>query len=263
MQPFANYHTHTPRCMHATGTEEEYIRAALQTGFQVLGFADHSPWAFASDYTSRIRMLPDELPGYVQTLRALRQKYAGQLKLYIGLEAEYFPAYQGWLAEQVDAFGLDYLILGNHFDTTEEDRIYFGVNRTVSGMLRYTELTIKGMETGMYRYLAHPDLFLNEYEQFDENAAAACRTLCEAAAALRIPLEYNMLGRDRIAKPHTGLGYTTPEFWRIAAEYSVQAILGCDAHAPAELNRAEELKQVEAELTALGIPVLDRLPGLE
>ena len=28
----ANYHTHTPRCNHAVGTEEEYVQAAIQRG---------------------------------------------------------------------------------------------------------------------------------------------------------------------------------------------------------------------------------------
>ena len=32
-----NYHTHTPRCEHAEGREEEYVRAAIGAGFAVLG----------------------------------------------------------------------------------------------------------------------------------------------------------------------------------------------------------------------------------
>ena len=28
----ANYHTHTPRCRHAEGTEAEYVQAALDAG---------------------------------------------------------------------------------------------------------------------------------------------------------------------------------------------------------------------------------------
>lgn len=38
-----NYHTHTTRCGHAEGTEEEYILTALRCGFKVLGFSDHAP----------------------------------------------------------------------------------------------------------------------------------------------------------------------------------------------------------------------------
>ena len=32
---FANYHTHTARCHHATGEDKAYVEAAIQNGFQV------------------------------------------------------------------------------------------------------------------------------------------------------------------------------------------------------------------------------------
>ena len=33
----ANYHTHTARCGHAIGTDEEYVQAAIQAGLK-------NPW---------------------------------------------------------------------------------------------------------------------------------------------------------------------------------------------------------------------------
>ena len=39
----ANYHTHTPRCHHAKGTEREYVENAIRAGIKRFGFADHSP----------------------------------------------------------------------------------------------------------------------------------------------------------------------------------------------------------------------------
>ena len=71
----ANYHTHTPRCQHAVGTEEDYVRAALDGGFETLGFSDHTPWPFASGYVSGIRMGMELLPDYIASIRALKAKY--------------------------------------------------------------------------------------------------------------------------------------------------------------------------------------------
>ena len=51
-----NYHTHTYRCHHADGTERDYVEAAIQRGFKALGFSDHSPYIFNSDYYSGHRM---------------------------------------------------------------------------------------------------------------------------------------------------------------------------------------------------------------
>ena len=35
----ANYHTHTPRCNHAVGSEVEYVENALAQGLKILGFS--------------------------------------------------------------------------------------------------------------------------------------------------------------------------------------------------------------------------------
>ncbi|MFR5796189.1 MAG: PHP domain-containing protein [Christensenellales bacterium] len=45
----ANYHTHTARCGHATGTDEDYVLAAIEQGFDELGFSDHVPWPYRTD----------------------------------------------------------------------------------------------------------------------------------------------------------------------------------------------------------------------
>ena len=37
----ANYHTHTFRCHHALGTDEDYVTSAIANGIQILGFSDH------------------------------------------------------------------------------------------------------------------------------------------------------------------------------------------------------------------------------
>ena len=45
-----NFHTHTARCLHATGTDEDYVKAALHSGYTLLGFSDHTPWHYESGY---------------------------------------------------------------------------------------------------------------------------------------------------------------------------------------------------------------------
>ena len=137
-----NYHTHTARCMHATGTDEEYVQSALKGGYDVLGFSEHTPWKYHTDYVADMRMLPDELPGYVESLRALRDKYRDRIQIKIGLECEYFPEYMHWLKEQIKEYGLDYIIFGNHFYHTDEKFPYFGhhtTNRDMLGLIYATE----------------------------------------------------------------------------------------------------------------------------
>lgn len=53
-----NYHTHTTRCMHATGSDEDYVLSAIKGSYQELGFSDHTPWKYHTDYVADMRMLP-------------------------------------------------------------------------------------------------------------------------------------------------------------------------------------------------------------
>ena len=116
-----NYHTHTTRCHHATGSDEEFVLSAIKGGYQELGFSDHTPWKYHTNYVSDIRMTPEELPEYVESLRSLREKYKGQISLKIGLECEYFPDYLHWLKGVIKKYELDYVIFGNHHFHTSDD----------------------------------------------------------------------------------------------------------------------------------------------
>ena len=89
----ANYHTHTPRCGHAVGTEVEYAQAAVDAGIEILGFSDHTPYWFSGDYYSHMRMYPHELEGYCEAVRKVQKQYADKLQIHLGLEVEYYPAY--------------------------------------------------------------------------------------------------------------------------------------------------------------------------
>ena len=39
----ANYHTHLVYCGHAEGHAEDYIKKAIELGFDELGISDHAP----------------------------------------------------------------------------------------------------------------------------------------------------------------------------------------------------------------------------
>ena len=70
-----NFHTHTTRCRHATGTEREYVEKAIEAGYQILGFSDHSPYLFEEGHVSPYRMKLEELEGYIKTVENLKQEY--------------------------------------------------------------------------------------------------------------------------------------------------------------------------------------------
>ena len=88
-----NLHTHST-FSDGKNTAEEHILAAIEKGFTVLGFSEHSFYpldpAFYSPFDSNWHMLPQTFPEYVTTMKALKEKYADRIKLLLGFEAEYF-----------------------------------------------------------------------------------------------------------------------------------------------------------------------------
>ena len=257
----ANYHTHTTRCQHARGTDQEMVLAAIEGGFSVLGFADHAPWPFASGYVSRTRMTCDQLPGYVASIRGLREKYADRLTLHIGLETEYFPRYYhhlGWLRDQ----GVEYFILGQHNVGSEEDNPYVGFDaQTDDGVRRYAEAAVQGIRTGLYRYVAHPDLFMRARDDDRFNAACeeATDMICQAAKEQGMPLEYNLLGLavDRLTGGKRG--YPCPPFWQRARRWDNDVILGVDAHDPGSLTDEVVWARAKQEVLDMGYRLIDQL----
>ena len=155
----ANYHTHTERCFHAFGSDREYIETAIKSGMKVLGFSDHCPWIFPDGYISDIRMKPADVDGYFSSLTALKKEYEKDIKIYIGFESEYVPE----LIESQDKFladyPIDYMILGQHSIAPENISRYTGSpTRDEYVLKKYIDLIIEGMESGRYKYVAHPDL---------------------------------------------------------------------------------------------------------
>ena len=247
-----NYHTHTARCGHAVGEDEAYIEAAISQHYDVLGFSDHVPWPYESGYThTHVRMTIDRLDEYVASMREHRKNYADRIRLLIGFECEYFPAYMNWLADMKQEKRLDYLILGNHYDESDETGIYFGNLRGPQDFVRYVDTTVKGIESGLFAYLAHPDLFMRRYPRFDDNCRAAARDLCQACKANNLPMEYNLHDRYRLGPAGEG-GYPHPEFFDIAFDAGVNVIIGVDAHEPEELSNPAQRDRAERELARFG-----------
>lgn len=227
-----NIHTHTARCHHATGTEREYIEAAIARGMRVLGFADHAPQFYPTDYVSGVRMLPEELPGYVETLSRLREEYRDRIEIRIGLELEYYPDCFEKTLDWIRRCGVEYLILGQHWTGNEiGERHTFDATDDEARLSLYVEQSLAGLRTGVFTYVAHPDGF--HFTGDDGVYRRYMEHYCREARAMDIPLEINLQGLSQRR------AYPDLRFWRIAAEVGCRIVLGCDAHQP-EAMRDEQ-----------------------
>ena len=182
-----NYHMHTRRCMHASGRDEEYVISAIKNGYEEIGFSDHSPWNYDSDFVANMRMPLSKFDDYYASVSSLKEKYKNRISIKIGLECEYFPKYIDWLKQFLIDKKLDYIIFGNHYFKTDEERVYFGTAcEEEAWLIAYVDEAIAGMKTNLYSYLCHPDLFMRGRRVFDEVAKRESIRLCQAAKELHI-----------------------------------------------------------------------------
>ncbi|MCR5420706.1 MAG: histidinol-phosphatase [Lachnospiraceae bacterium] len=231
----ANYHTHTVRCKHAVGTEREYIEHAISQGFRILGFSDHVPQPYPNDFTSNIRMSMGQLPEYIEVLLQLREEYKDKIQLLIGFEVEYSIKYFNKLMNILQDYPIDYIIQGQHNVPDEIDGFYAGSKTGDEKILKsYVDYTIEGMKTGMFSYLAHPDLI--NYTGDDLTFQKHMQHLIAASIDLNIPLEINMYGfLDK-------RNYPCNRFFKLASEMGADFIIGCDAHKPDVVRQPENLE---------------------
>lgn len=259
-----NYHTHTYRCGHANGTEEEMIEAAMKIQIEELGMSCHVPLphyrkhliqsipslrSFRSILSlcrafltggPNMRMPFQQMDEHMNKVKECQEKYKGRIKIYQGFEAEGLKEYFSYYQKLLDENKVDYLILGHHFHKHCIHSDYFGREKmSKKDIYQYCNDVEQAIETKLFSYLAHPDLFLQGYHDFGLDMQTVSRRICEKAKAYNLPLEINAGGMRKGLKDFNGeMLYLYPNlhFWKIASEIGNDVILGFDAHDPSDFN---------------------------
>ena len=236
-----NYHTHTARCGHATGTDEEYVRCAIEAGYQILGFSDHAPYRSYSN--RRCFMDWDQLDDYIDSVEFLKEKYKDQIKIHLGLETEYYPYCREEKAELKEK--VEYLMLGQHFSDPMNSQVDYFKQNSEEEILQYGNSVCEALDTDLFDCLCHPDVIMSRQPEF----TAACETIAhmigKKCAEKNIPVEVNVRGIMKGKwRPIEGRAcyYPSKEFWNILSQYPLRVIVGIDAHAPEDLLDLESVK---------------------
>lgn len=281
-----NYHTHTYRCGHATGNEREMVEEAIQQNFVIFGMSCHIPLPSYGQHAIKgfpsirkfkdlkkaiscikqggpnIRMPYNQIEEHLQQIALLKEEYKNQITILQGFEACYLPDYLAYYHNLLETNRVDYLILGNHFDTICVDSNYYGRRLSDKKIQRYASQVVEAMESNLFSYIAHPDLYMNRTPIFNEACKQAAMDICHASVATNTPLEINGGGLRR-GKSIIGIDerfpYPHDDFWKIASEIGVTAILGIDAHSCQQLNETDYLELV-AYAKKFNITIIDTLP---
>lgn len=258
-----NFHSHTSRCGHALGRDEDYVKAAIKAGMKTIGFSDHAmlPKVVQIPIRGDYSLLDD----YINSVHELQRKYKGKIEILLSFECEYCPTKVDYYKSLLDEKGFDYLIQGQHCFLYYGEMVFYDrlKNRHLANQM-YVEDTIKGMESGLFTYLCHPDLFML-WSEWNEETKEMSLEIIDAAERLHIPLEIN-LARARSDYIRAGLDdtnldpvYPRKEFWDLVKGRDIDVIFGVDAHNPEdyELTPYDWGRRFAEER---GLRVIDTLP---
>ena len=245
-----NYHTHTKRCRHATGTDREYVENAIKLGLKVLGFSDHAPYLFDGNYYSHYRMFLDEISEYKNSVLALKREYKNDIDIKFGFELEYYPDKHEREMQFIKKFEPEYILLGQHFVGSEPQGDYVACQTDEDFLKRYVDECIEGLKTGDFTYLAHPDIA--GYDYSEKVVDREYSRLLTFAKENDFPVEINVLGIS------SNRWYSKRKIFTLAEKIGTKVIIGIDAHCPQAISQ-KSFDLANNLVEGLNLNIIDKL----
>jgi len=160
--PLVNYHSHTYRCKHASGEVVEFVKAASKAGLKIFGVSDHCP--FPDDRWLNIRMPYEELNDYIEAVLAAKSSVP-EVRVLLGMECEYVKEYKNYLEDELlGKRQFEYLIGAAHYTPHKGEWLNSFTDLGCTSHLKaYTEYLCHMMESQLFTFIAHPDIFGSSY----------------------------------------------------------------------------------------------------
>lgn len=255
-----NYHSHCSFC-DGRAPLEEFVKEAIRQGFYSYGVSSHAPLPFPTRWT----MEWEQMEAYLDEFNNLRQKYADEIELYVGLEIDYLNEESNPSVASFTELPLDYRIGSVHllYDAAGEvvdidcspavfkERVDRHFNGDVLRVVRmYFDRLFRMVELGGFDILGHAD-------KMHYNASCYHPGLLDEPWYEALMKDYFSLVASRgyfveiNTKAFDSLGtfYPNSRYWELMKEYQIKVLVNSDAHYPERINagRMEALRLLQAK----------------
>ncbi len=231
-----DYHTHHYRCGHASGQLSDYVEAALAAGLDEIGLSDHSPIYHLGDDPHpmpHIAMSTHELPHYIREMAAIRERYAGQITVRLGVESDYVEGFAAHYRQLWQQYPLDYVIGSVHWLDgwiIFEDDLPPG--QTAADIYAtYLRATQAAARSGAYDIIGHLDGLKNRGHIPDHTITPLLEETVRVLAECNVAIELNTSGWRKRCKD----SFPRAELLARCHHHGVPVTLGSDAHNPADV----------------------------
>lgn len=264
-----NFHTHSTFC-DGKNTPEEMVTAAIEKKFDILGFSSHCTHPLNPDFYSELEPLwhlpadKARIKEYVQIVNFLKEKYASQIKIFTGFEADYITSQKVGNAvpckNAYKEFSPDFLIGSVHFVITDKGfytvdnstenvlkglkELYSDKNGKIDGkraVCEYFAMEREMLKKGNFDIIGHADLIrkrngeLKFFSEKEDWYKKEIKTLAAEIAKAGVIAEINTGAIARGAMDDT---YPSLKFLEMLHEKGVPVCINSDAHTASTLDCA-------------------------
>lgn len=231
-----NLHIHSTYC-DGKNTPEETVLAAIEQGFDSIGFSGHSWMHFCPEFSMTLEGTEE----YRREVLRLKEKYADKIKIFLGLEVEMHSI------PDIDMSGYDYLIGSLHYFDFDGKKVAF--DRGVAEVrevidtyfggdgLKYAKAYYRSLATlpekGNFDIVGHFDLITKLKEKadfFDTQCKEYRFAAIEAAEALKGKIPYFEVNTGAIARGNRTTPYPDPFIIKELKALGFGALITSDCH---------------------------------
>lgn len=230
-----DYHVHTSLCNHATGSMEQYVRAAVARGLTTICFLDHLTFQEAGRYHA---MSPREVPMYVNAARRLARQYRKKITVRVGLETDFSPRHVDQCIEIVDTFDFDVVGSSVHFLDGQDvvsQRSAWSRGEISAGELypKYLGVLESMLDYDYFDVVCHLDLPKKYNNRPSSSVVQGFWDLLEKIRENDLAVELNTSGFHYPVKE----AFPSPELLGRCAQLLIPVVTGSDAHTPESVGR--------------------------
>ena len=226
-----------------------YAETAIVRGFSGIVFTEHAPMGVP---TSRHYLDEGELENYLRWADECKNKYAGKIKIVVGLECDYLPENMDHLVRMLDRCGVSYVGGSLHFHAPFWEKHLAGMDP-----FRRTRFALKQtldmVNTGVFHTVCHLDFFRWHQQTYQpERFEDDFRVIFEAMARYDTALEWNSSG---LLKDFAS-ALPCERVWQWSLDYPLRRVFGSDAHTTEMIGfqweKYEQLKPDTQEIGKIG-----------
>lgn len=238
-------HVHTSLCNHATGSMEDYVKAAISKGLGRIIFLEHLEEGINASF--RTWLTEADFDHYFEQGHELQHRYRGQIEIGLGAEVGYNPNCVDTIIERLNRRTWDLIGLSCHFCKIPGHNEHlnllsrrkknfaiieeYGCEKMLS---HYFNALIEGVQKIPAQVLCHLDAGLRHQPRLSINDRhrEQINILFREVKLAGMSVEINTSGFD-----YRNQQFPATEFLRKARKSGISFTAASDAHKPSEVGR--------------------------